>query len=156
MDGLIDILITIGIFVFFFVSYSSKIKKRRQQLQQQEQQKARQRSARPMVPPTSESEEEPSWHEIFEFEQTVTKQGPSVASSSYEEIPKNQSYFTYETIEPEIKENVRAEETSYNESVEKNVQNIDNEMEKSPQFSLDMKEIYKGVIYSEILKRPYN
>ena len=156
MDGLIDILITIGIFVFFFVSYSSNIKKRRQQLQQQEQQKARQRSARPMVPPTSESEEEPSWHEIFEFEQTVTKQGPSVASSSYEEIPKNQSYFTYETIEPEIKENVRAEETSYNESVEKNVQNIDNEMEKSPQFSLDMKEIYKGVIYSEILKRPYN
>ena len=74
-----------------------------QQEKQQEQQKARQRSARPMVPPTSESEEEPSWHEIFEFEQTVTKQGPSVASSSYEEIPKNQSYFTYETIEPEIK-----------------------------------------------------
>ena len=128
MDGLVDILITIGIFVIFFASSSRKLKKRKQQQQQQQSQRQKQR--RPVPSP--------------------------IAQSSYEEIPKTQSYFTYETFEPEIKENYEEENISLEEVVEKNVQNIDNENEKTPQVSLDMEEIYKGVIYSEILKRPYN
>ena len=79
-----------------------------------------------------------------------------VTASSYEEIPKNQPYFTYETLEPEIKNESPIEEVSSVDSVEKNVQNIENESEKKLQISMDMEELYKGVIYSEILKRPYN
>ena len=79
-----------------------------------------------------------------------------VAASSYEEIPKNQEYFTYETFEPEIKEDDNKEESSPFDSVEKNVQIVDNEDEKKLQVSIEMEDIYKGVIYSEILKRPYN
>ena len=128
MDGLVDILITIGIFVIFFASSSRKLKKRRQQMQQQQQRK--QKPPRPAVRP--------------------------VTASSYEEIPKNQPYFTYETLEPEIKNESPIEEVSSVDSVEKNVQNIENESEKKLQISMDMEELYKGVIYSEILKRPYN
>ena len=126
MDGLVDILITIGIFVIFFASSSRKLKKKQQQQQQQQKRQHRPPTPQPVVP------------------------------TSYEEVPKNQPYFTYETFEPEIKDEVRMEETSSGESVEKNVQNTDNEMEKIPQISLEMEDIYKGVIYSEILKRPYN
>ena len=128
MDGLVDILITIGIFVIFFASSSRKLKKKRQQMQQQQQQK--QKVRRPVERP--------------------------VAASSYEEIPKNQEYFTYETFEPEIKEDDNKEESSPFDSVEKNVQIVDNEDEKKLQVSIEMEDIYKGVIYSEILKRPYN
>ena len=129
MDGLVDILITIGIFVIFFASSSRKLKKKRQQMQQQEQQQ-RQRPRRPAVRP--------------------------VAASSYEEILKNPTYFTYETFEPEIKEEIREEKVSPVESVDKNVQIVDSEDEKKLQISLEMEDLYKGVIYSEILKRPYN
>ena len=129
MDGLVDILITIGIFVIFFASSSRKLKKIQQQQQRRQQQQKRQ------------------------YRQPAPQ---PVAPTSYEEIPKNQPYFTYETFEPEIKDEVRKEETSSGESVENNVQNTDNEMEKTPQISLEMEDIYRGVIYSEILKRPYN
>lgn len=128
MDGLVDILITIGIFVIFFASSSRKLKKKKQQMQQQQQQK--QKAHRPAVRP--------------------------VMTSSYEEIPKKQDYFTYETFEPEIKEEAFEEESSSVESVEKNVQITDSETEKKPPISLEMEDIYKGIIYSEILKRPYN
>lgn len=127
MDGLVDILITLGIFAIFFASSSRKLKKRKQQMQEQEQ---RQRPRRPAVRP--------------------------VMTSSYEETPKNQEYFTYETFEPEIKEEVPEEEVSPVESVDKNVQIVDSEDEKKLQISLEMEDLYKGVIYSEILKRPYN
>lgn len=129
MDGLVDILITIGIFVIFFASSSRKLKKKRQQMQQQEQQQ-RQKPRRPAV--------------------------KTVSQSMSEEIPKNSSYFTYETFEPEIPSEYREEETSLKETVEKNVQITDSEDEKKLQISLEMEDLYKGVIYSEILKRPYN
>lgn len=128
MEGLVDFLITLGIFAIFFASSSRKLKKRRQQMQQQQEQ--RQKVRRPAVRP--------------------------VAQPVHEEIPKNSSYFTYETIEPEIQENYQGEETSFSEPVEKNVQIVDSEDEKKLQISLEMEDIYKGVIYSEILKRPYN
>ena len=76
--------------------------------------------------------------------------------TSVEEIPKNDSYFTYENLEPEINEEPHAEESTPVKDVEMNVQNIEGENEKIPQFSFTQEEILKGVIYSEILKNPYN
>lgn len=155
MDELMDILIPIAVVAFFILNSYIKIKKKQAQATQQ-QQKARRRPSPAPVTPSFEENEKPVWQEIFESTQTESESDPQVSATSYEEIPKNPSYFSYETIEPEIKEEPQNRETSFHEAVEKNVQNIDNKEEKMSPISLDMEDIYKGVIYSEILKRPYN
>lgn len=155
MDELMDILIPIAVVAIFILNSYIKIKKKQAQVAQQ-QQKARRRPSPPPVPPSFEENEKPVWQDIFESSQTEPVSDPQVSATSYEEIPKNPSYFSYETIEPEIKEEPQNRETSFHEAVEKNVQNIDNKEEKMSPISLDMEDIYKGVIYSEILKRPYN
>lgn len=137
---MVDTLITIGIVAFVLLRAYVKTKKKMQQQQAKQQREARQ-TVRPA------SMEKPLRQEMQE---------PSVAPMSYEEIPKNQSYFTYETIEPEIKQEAYPKASSSGEAVEKNVQNIDIEDEKNLQISLEKEDIYKGIIYSEILKRPYN
>ena len=146
-----DVLITIGIIAFVILRAYTKAKKKNAQ------QQARRRPApRPVeVEPEGENEK-PLWHDVFDSPQEETMQEPSFVTSSSEEIPKNQPYFTYETIEPEIREEMDNGQSSSINSVEKNVQNIDSENEKMSPISLDMEDIYKGVIYSEILKRPYN
>jgi hypothetical protein len=146
-----DVLITIGIIAFVILRAYTKAKKKNAQ------QQARRRTApRPIVEEPEVENEKPLWQDIFESTQSETMQEPSFETSSYEEIPKNQPYFTYEKIEPEIGEEVHNAEFSSADSVEKNVQNTDSENEKTSPISLDMEDIYKGVIYSEILKRPYN
>ena len=156
MDGLMDTLITIAVVALFFISSYAKAKKKKAQQAQRRQQQMRRQPAPAPVTPSFEESEKPLWQDFMENVQEETEEKPFVSSSSYEEIPKNQSYFTYETIEPEIKEESHDKETSFGEAVEKNVQNIDNEGEKMSPISLDLEEIYKGVVYSEILKRPYN
>lgn len=146
-----DVLITIGIIAFVILRAYTKAKKKNAQ------QQARRRPApRPVEVEPEVENEKPLWQDIFESTQSETMQEPSFETSSYEEIPKNQPYFTYEKIEPEIGEEVHNAEISSSDSVEKNVQNTDSENEKMSPISLDMEDIYKGVIYSEILKRPYN
>ena len=146
-----DILITIGIIAFVILRAYTKAKKKSAQ-----QQARRHPAPRPVEVEPEVENEKPLWQDIFESTQSETMQEPSFETSSYEEIPKNQPYFTYEKIEPEIGEEVHNAEFSANDSVEKNVQNTDSENEKMSPISLDMEDIYKGVIYSEILKRPYN
>ena len=146
-----DILITIGVIAFVILRAYTKAKKKNAQ-----QQARRRPTPRPVVVEPEVESEKPLWHDIFESTQEETMQEPSFEASSFEEIPKNQQYFTYEKIEPEIGEEVHNAEFSPVDSVEKNVQNTDNENEKTSPISLDMTDIYKGVIYSEILKRPYN
>lgn len=142
---MVDTLITIGIIAFVLLRAYSKSKKRAQQASQ------RKSPYSPFPQPTVVSE--PVWEETEEEESCYEEEE---VPSSYEEIPKNQPYFTYETFEPEIKSDEVMAEMSSEKSVEKSVQNTDSEKENISPFSLDMEDIYKGVIYSEILKRPYN
>ncbi len=139
-----DILITIGIIAFVLLRAYSKSKRKSQKQPQPKPQ-------RPSFPqPTVESE--PIWETLEEVFQDNEVKTPA----SVEETPKNDSYFTYENLEPEINEEPHAEESTSVKDVEMNVQNIEGENEKTPQFSFTQEEILKGVIYSEILKNPYN
>ena len=145
---MVDTLITIGIIAFVLLRAYMKANKK---AQQQAQRRAQPRPTPQPVPPAGEPR--PFWEESYTEESSF---GEAEEPTSYEEIPKNDSYFTYEKIEPEINA-TRPSEESYSEmNVETSVQNIENESEKKPQISVDMDEFYKGIIYSEILKRPYN
>lgn len=142
---MVDTLITIGIIAFVLLRAYRKSQKKTQQHSQ------RKPTNSPFPQPTVVTE--PVWEEMVEEESGYKEEE---VSSSYEEIPKNQPYFTYETFEPEIKSDEVVADMSSEKSVEKIVQNTDSENEKLSPISLDMEDIYKGVIYSEILKRPYN
>ena len=68
--------------------------------------------------------------------------------------PKNEDYFTYETLEPE--EGMPAAMTSFSQSnsVKNDKQMTENEQQKNLNMKWDEDEIKKGIIYSIILKRP--
>lgn len=89
--------------------------------------------------------------EDFEYE-TIAKEDDSKMRQTVTNSPNDSDYFTYETMDPETDSFVEEER----KTVVINPQNIDNEKEKVPQFNFDEEELYKGVIYSEILKRKYN
>lgn len=131
----IDILITIGVIAFVLLRAYGKSKKKKHS---------------PFPQPTVESE--PIWETI----EDEYGDGEVKNQTSYEEIPKNEEYFTYENLEPEMNDEKRTAGSSSIQDVEMNVQNIERESENLPQFSFDKEELMKGVIYSEILKRPYN
>jgi len=65
--------------------------------------------------------------------------------------PKESEYFTYEN------ESLETSPLLENREIFKGdiTQIADNEGEKTPVLQLDQEEIYKGVIYSEILKRKF-
>ncbi len=67
-------------------------------------------------------------------------------------VPNGQEYFTYETLDAE--ENI-ASGYPQNE-VDNQPQAFENEEEKEYKLTLEEEEIYKGVIYSEILKKRFN
>ena len=140
---MVDTLITIGIIAFVLLRAYSKAKKNQQQAQ-------RKPKPSPFPQPTVVSE--PIWEDNSEETLREEMEKPT----SYEEIPKNAPYFTYENLEPEINEEKQPAEGCSEKNVEINVQNVENEGEKKSPVSLDMEDIYKGVIYSEILKRPYS
>ena len=141
---MVDTLITIGIIAFVLLRAYSKAKRKNQQQVQ------RKPKPNPFPQPTVVSE--PEW----ETSETYYRYENTKEATSYEEIPKNNDYFTYESLEPEINVEKPVADSYSEKNVEINVQNIESEEEKKPQISLDMEELYKGVIYSEILKRPYN
>lgn len=94
--------------------------------------------------------------EEYEFEETAyettAKKDVSKMRQTVPNSPNDSDYFTYETIEPEDGSFVENEMST----TEKFSQITDSEMEKAPQLNFDEEELYKGVIYSEILKRKYN
>lgn len=97
-------------------------------------------------PPVDESEFEETVYE------TAAKEDVSKMRQTVPNSPNDSDYFTYETIEPEdgsFVENEMSAAANFS-------QTTDNEMEKAPQLNFDEEELYKGVIYSEILKRKYN
>lgn len=102
----------------------------------------------PTVKPTAkgmpdESEEEPD----FTAEKTASDL-PNYGSK----LPKEPEYFTYERDNAETEMfTERARKTDKNSS-----QVVDNENENNGPLTLDEEEIYKGIIYSEILKKKFN
>lgn len=145
---MVDILITIGIIAFVLLQASVKAKKK---AQQQAQRKPH--PYRAPQPASPSREDKPFWEELTT---DTTLHEEVEETTSYEEIPKNNTYFTYENLEPEINEKKPAVESCSGNDVEINVQNIEDEEGKKMQITLEMEELYKGIVYSEILKRPYN
>ncbi len=145
---MVDILITIGIIAFVLLQASVKAKKK---AQQQAQRKPH--PYRAPQPASPSREDKPFWEELTT---DTTLHEEVEETTSYEEIPKNNPYFTYENLEPEINEETSAVKSCSGSDVEINVQNIEDEERKKMQISLDMEDLYKGIVYSEILKRPYN
>ena len=141
---MVDTLITIGIIAFVLLRAYSKSKRKAQQQAQ------RKPKPSPFPQPTVMSE--PEWETLEADYQEEEAKPPT----SCEEIPKNNPYFTYENLEPEINEETSAVKSCSGSDVEINVQNIEDEERKKMQISLDMEDLYKGIVYSEILKRPYN
>ena len=141
---MVDVLITIGIIVFVLLRAYSKSKRRSQ----------KRSPNKPYTPPFPQTkvESEPIWETLEEsFQDDEVKM-----TTSYEETPKNDTYFTYESLEPDINEGTQAKDSSSVKDVENSVQNIEGENENSLQISFGKEELMKGVIYSEILKNPYN
>lgn len=89
-----------------------------------------------------------------------SKNAPIAEDASFEDFDanssKNDEYFTYETLEPEVSENF--DEVAYysQKNVENNQQIIENEEVKNTELQFDTEEIKKGIIYSIILEKPYN
>jgi hypothetical protein len=70
--------------------------------------------------------------------------------------PKNEEYFTYETIESEEKAYYTKNSLQREKEVENEMQVIENEGINNLDLSFSQDELIKGVIYAEILKNPYN
>ena len=97
----------------------------------------------------------PPFEEEFETEEE-TWEPPRMNVQNMRETetksPKEPEYFTYERDAEEAGPFTEKKEPS----LEINLQSIDNEDKKKPELHFDNEEIYKGVIYSEILKRKFN
>lgn len=68
--------------------------------------------------------------------------------------PKNEEYFTYETLEPETFTSGTPTPISSDSFSENYQQNAENEQQNNINLELDANELKKGVIYSIILKKP--
>ena len=124
MDNIIEFLITIALLALF--SVPSLLKKKMEAAKK-----------RPVYTPDDSYEEE---YDSGEF-----------LRDSVHEIPKQEEYFTYETMEdnswkePEIKKSAPVS----------NSQQLDNKKEEDSLLSFEEEEVLKGVIYSEILDRKF-
>ncbi len=144
MDGseIVSIIIAIGAYVFFTIR---KYKKKEEAEAQR-----RRRMQRPDIfeaPQQQPEEAEP----LFE-----TVRRPKTYSSApppRENVPKSDEYFTYEDSSAPIETEV-AGSTPSTASTSVQAADIEEEIESK---SLPLKEeIDKAILYSEILKRPYN
>ncbi len=110
------------------------------------------------TPPVSEieiqSEEEP---ETF-FEDDSPPDFEGGKTSTLEEFSKRTSksedFFTYDSLSTLEEESSSESEVFSKENVEKSTQPVVNKEENKSEISLDLNDIKKGIIYSEILKRP--
>jgi len=82
---------------------------------------------------------------------TPKKKKKKIASPIFEETPANDNeYFSYETMS----------ERDFEEAFNQNVESENEVLQAQPttpniHLTLDEEEIYKGVVWSEILKRKY-
>ena len=67
------------------------------------------------------------------------------------ETPKQEEYFTYETLDPDV-ESVMAQAENFSDS---GTQQVVNKEEENTLLSLEDDEVMKGIIYAEILKRKF-
>lgn len=88
-------------------------------------------------------------------ENEAEEEKDSVLHKTEVNIPKEKEYFTYDDIGSyEDISSVNAVDNRDKEP-SMDLQIIDNEDKKTPGVSFDREELYKGVIYSEILKKKY-
>ncbi|MDR1113161.1 MAG: hypothetical protein LBL18_05335 [Bacteroidales bacterium] len=104
----------------------------------------------PKFPPTIDSdewEEEPLPQEIAE---------PSTVFSrlKVEKFAENENYFTHETTVHNY-DHITQNRDEFSAKMQLNdVQYIENEEDKNWRFDFNAEELYKGIIYNEILQRP--
>lgn len=145
MSDLKDLIITAAIVVGYFLLFGRKRKKTAQPKNQT------QRS-------NNEKPSRPTFEELMSEQMSTMQPEPIMPeSTNNEEIyPKKEEYFTYETV---IDEETTIAENFENESskVDANDAQVnDIQKENNSLINLDSDELIKGVIYSEILQRPYN
>lgn len=99
-----------------------------------------------VLPPTNEHEY------AYEKVKENRDEENSILAKNESNIPKSSEYFTYESLQSmEADSTPRPICTSEND-----LQNIENEDKSKYKLTLSDDEIYKGFIYSEILKRHIN
>ncbi|MDR1346313.1 MAG: hypothetical protein LBK03_06390 [Bacteroidales bacterium] len=108
------------------------------------------RTVAPQYPPTVDSdewEEEPLPQEIAE---------PSTVFSrlKIENFAENENYFTYETTAHNYNHAIQDRDEFSIKMQSDDVQYIENEKDKNWRFDFNAEELYKGIIYNEILQRP--
>lgn len=140
-----DILITLAIVVGYFILFGAK-KKKKATPPPKKKYAMENESPQRM---NSETEEMFSTEE----EEFLSQETSDSYANFY---PKNAKYFTYETIADEEQDFNKKSESFFDTGVEEESQIIDNEQENNSIIDLSKDELVKGVIYSEILKRPYN
>ena len=105
------------------------------------------------VPPKSPPDEPMSMRDVA-VDETVR---PRVNFEDFgQNSSKNEEYFTYESLEPEVSPDFDEFEFYSQKSVEKPQQMPENEEVKNTLLQLNADEITKGVIYSIILDNPHN
>lgn len=145
MNSLKDLIITAVVVLGYFLLFGRKRKKATQSKKQVQRPNQRQ-NPRPIF--EEFMPEEPA----VEHPETIM----SESANNAEIYPKNEEYFTYETVtddEVNFAENSEKKSTK-TESDEK--QDVGTQKENNSLIDFDSDELVKGVIYSEILQRPYN
>lgn len=77
-------------------------------------------------------------------------------SRKSENISQENEYFTYETSEPSNEDSYETLAPKHEMKTQQISQDIQNEDEKSVLLTFEEDELYKGIIFSQILQRPYN
>lgn len=86
-----------------------------------------------------------------EYEEEMDDETSPFLQNSTEEVPKQQEYFTYETLTDD-------EETMWNSEMEQpetQVQQLENKEKGEELLTFEENEVLKGVIYSEIIKKNF-
>jgi hypothetical protein len=99
-------------------------------------------------PPTPEEwEEEPFMQEILEAYNATSRQ-------KTENFAEKRDYFTYETAASNYDRRSQQKDEFSAKKQPDEIQSVENEEEKKLEFDFNTEELYKGIIYSEILQRP--
>jgi hypothetical protein len=95
--------------------------------------------------------------EAEDFEHTVIPQVKEhYETINRENISQENECFTYETADSSNEVSYETLTPKHEMKTEQISQDIQNEDEKSFILTFEEDELYKGIIFSEILKRPYN
>lgn len=137
MEDLKELIIT-GLILFVYFVFVGKKKKPKQ---------------KPVPPPIFGNENEETMTEIKEVFSTEKETSLEEFSQN---LPKNEEYFTYETLESSENKKFESVNSYKKSTVEKEVQSVENEGENKIELSFTQDELIKGVIYAEILKNPNN